>query len=261
MWLPRPIHRVEPEPSFTLHPFIVPEVQINVRVSIDRSGRVIRAESLSRGNALMEHLSKIAVQAARQWTFSPARREGKNVPSEIMLQFQFVNKSLRRAILPSDPLIPIAQAAARSLGVFAVSGPDENQLRGHNARKSVTKTRGRISVKTFFPGFPAEGLKFLRRLKRNNNREWFLEHKEIYEQKVKIPMTGLVLALGGEIEPVRPRVECRSETSDLSDLSGYSIQPRQDAVQDPHRRRIRAPGNSRSTLEAVFTFTSRLTRF
>jgi len=51
-------------------------------------------------------------------------------------------------------------------------------------------------VKTFFPGFPPEGLKFLRRLKQNNNRDWFLEHKEIYEQQVKLPMTGLVLALG-----------------------------------------------------------------
>jgi hypothetical protein len=93
----RPVNRVEPEASFTLHPFIVPEVQINVRVVIDRSGRVIRAESLSRGNALMEHLSKIAVQAARQWTFSPARHDGQSVPSETMLQFQFVNKSLRKA--------------------------------------------------------------------------------------------------------------------------------------------------------------------
>jgi outer membrane biosynthesis protein TonB len=94
---PWPVNRVEPEPSFSLHPFIVPEVQINVRVIIDRGGRVVRAESLSRGNPLMEHLSKIAVKAARQWTFSPARRDGQSVPSETMLQFQFVNKSLRRA--------------------------------------------------------------------------------------------------------------------------------------------------------------------
>jgi hypothetical protein len=94
---PRPLQRVDPEPSFSLHPFIVPEVQINVRVSIDKSGHVVRAESLSRGNALMEHLSKIAVQAARQWTFVPARREDQSVPSEIMLQFQFVNRLLRRA--------------------------------------------------------------------------------------------------------------------------------------------------------------------
>jgi hypothetical protein len=94
---PRPVKRVEPEPSFTLQPFIVPEVQINVRVVIDKSGRVIRAESLSRGNALMEHLSKIAVQAARQWTFSPAWHDGQSVPSETMLQFQFFNKPLRKA--------------------------------------------------------------------------------------------------------------------------------------------------------------------
>jgi uncharacterized protein (TIGR02453 family) len=61
-------------------------------------------------------------------------------------------------------------------------------------------------VKTFFPGFPPEGLKFLRQLKRNNNREWFLEHKEVYELKVKIPMTGLVLALGGEMGRFAPEL-------------------------------------------------------
>ena len=61
-------------------------------------------------------------------------------------------------------------------------------------------------MKTFFPGFPPEGLKFLRRLKRNNNRDWFLEHKEIYEQQVKIPMTGLVLALGGEMGRFAPEL-------------------------------------------------------
>ena len=47
-----------------------------------------------------------------------------------------------------------------------------------------------------FRGFPPEAVEFLRRLKRNNNREWFLKNKETYEQKVKAPMTELVLALG-----------------------------------------------------------------
>jgi uncharacterized protein (TIGR02453 family) len=47
-----------------------------------------------------------------------------------------------------------------------------------------------------FDGFPPEALKFLRQLKRNNNRDWFLAHKEAYELKVKAPMTDLVLALG-----------------------------------------------------------------
>jgi uncharacterized protein (TIGR02453 family) len=46
-----------------------------------------------------------------------------------------------------------------------------------------------------FRGFPPEALRFLRQLKRNNNREWFVAHKEIYELKVKAPMTELILAL------------------------------------------------------------------
>jgi uncharacterized protein (TIGR02453 family) len=57
-----------------------------------------------------------------------------------------------------------------------------------------------------FAGFPSETLAFLRRLKRNNNREWFLKNKEIYEQKVKAPMTELVLALGSEMKEFAPEL-------------------------------------------------------
>lgn len=42
-------------------------------------------------------------------------------------------------------------------------------------------------MESYFPGFPPEGLRFFRQLKRNNNREWFRAHKDIYEQKVKLP--------------------------------------------------------------------------
>jgi uncharacterized protein (TIGR02453 family) len=59
---------------------------------------------------------------------------------------------------------------------------------------------------TTFQGFPPEALPFLRRLKRNNNREWFLKNKEIYEQKVKAPMVKLVLALGRRMEPFAPEM-------------------------------------------------------
>ena len=57
-----------------------------------------------------------------------------------------------------------------------------------------------------FAGFPPEALKFLRQLKRNNDREWFLEHKEIYERKVKEPMVNLVLALGGAMQAFAPEM-------------------------------------------------------
>ncbi len=57
-----------------------------------------------------------------------------------------------------------------------------------------------------FGGFPPETLRFLRQLKRNNNREWFLAHKDVYELKVRAPMTELVLALGEAILQSAPEL-------------------------------------------------------
>jgi uncharacterized protein (TIGR02453 family) len=57
-----------------------------------------------------------------------------------------------------------------------------------------------------FAGFPPETLKFLKQLKRNNNREWFLAHKDVYEEKVKAPMVELVLALGSAIQNLAPEL-------------------------------------------------------
>lgn len=63
-------------------------------------------------------------------------------------------------------------------------------------------------MRNTFPGFPPEALQFFRRLKRNNNREWFLKNKQIYEEKVKAPMTELVLALGREMRGFAPEMQC-----------------------------------------------------
>ncbi len=57
-----------------------------------------------------------------------------------------------------------------------------------------------------FGGFPPETFRFLRQLKRNNNREWFLAHKDVYELRVKAPMTDLVLALGQSIQQSAPEL-------------------------------------------------------
>ncbi len=57
-----------------------------------------------------------------------------------------------------------------------------------------------------FGGFPPETLRFLRQLKRNNNRDWFLAHKDVYEQKVKAPMADLVLELGLTLQASEPEL-------------------------------------------------------
>jgi len=46
-----------------------------------------------------------------------------------------------------------------------------------------------------FEGFPKEGIKFFKRLKQNNKREWFEKHKEEFKSYVKLPMQSFIAAL------------------------------------------------------------------
>lgn len=55
-----------------------------------------------------------------------------------------------------------------------------------------------------FPGFPAEARKFLRALKRNNDRDWFLPRKETFDSKIKAPMYELVGAINAELHKFAP---------------------------------------------------------
>ncbi|MEA5457094.1 DUF2461 domain-containing protein [Sinomonas sp. JGH33] len=49
-----------------------------------------------------------------------------------------------------------------------------------------------------FEGFPAEGPAFYAELEENNTREWWLEHKDVYERAIRGPMLALLDALSGE---------------------------------------------------------------
>lgn len=55
-----------------------------------------------------------------------------------------------------------------------------------------------------FAGFPPEGLQFLRKLKKNNRRDWFAEHKGEYEEFVRFPMETLIASLAGPLEEIAP---------------------------------------------------------
>jgi uncharacterized protein (TIGR02453 family) len=43
-----------------------------------------------------------------------------------------------------------------------------------------------------FRGFPEEGIRFLRELKKHNDRDWFRERKHLYQEHVEQPMAMLV---------------------------------------------------------------------
>jgi uncharacterized protein (TIGR02453 family) len=59
-------------------------------------------------------------------------------------------------------------------------------------------------VRSGFPGFPTEGMAFLRGLARHNDRDWFQPRKQIFEEQVKQPMLELVAALNAEMADFAP---------------------------------------------------------
>ena len=63
---------------------------IRVRVEIDAQGNVTRAEALTPADAgVSGFLNRSAVEAARLWSFTPARQGSVSVPSEMVLSFVF----------------------------------------------------------------------------------------------------------------------------------------------------------------------------
>jgi uncharacterized protein (TIGR02453 family) len=64
-----------------------------------------------------------------------------------------------------------------------------------------------------FPGFPKEGLQFLRSLKRHNNREWFQERKSIYETSLKQPMHNLIAMLAQDFQAFAPEMVASPKVS------------------------------------------------
>lgn len=46
-----------------------------------------------------------------------------------------------------------------------------------------------------FEGFPKESVAFLKKLKRNNNRDWFKAHKDDYERFIKFPMRCFIASM------------------------------------------------------------------
>ena len=63
------------------------------------------------------------------------------------------------------------------------------------------------------PRFPPQALKFLRALKRNNRREWFLAHKEDYEAHVRQPMLACIEHLADDFRAFAPELVASPKTS------------------------------------------------
>lgn len=58
-----------------------------------------------------------------------------------------------------------------------------------------------------FEGFPKQGLQFLKKLKRNNNRTWFESHKHEYEEYLKLPMQSFIFSLQSHFSAFAPEFD------------------------------------------------------
>jgi outer membrane biosynthesis protein TonB len=64
-------------------------VEVDVKVRIDETGRVVKAEPLPGTEPVSSSLVGAARNAAMQWRFEPARRGNQPLPSDLVLKFQY----------------------------------------------------------------------------------------------------------------------------------------------------------------------------
>jgi uncharacterized protein (TIGR02453 family) len=57
-----------------------------------------------------------------------------------------------------------------------------------------------------FQGFSRETVSFFSQLRRNNNKEWFERHRDIYEAHVLEPAKAFVLAMGNRLKTISPHI-------------------------------------------------------
>jgi len=90
---PVPAKQVAPILPSNLRALIQTRMKVAISVTVDASGKVTEAqgkvETPNSGGALGEFLKRAAVEAARQWSFEPARVNGRAVQGTCVIQFEF----------------------------------------------------------------------------------------------------------------------------------------------------------------------------
>jgi uncharacterized protein (TIGR02453 family) len=70
-----------------------------------------------------------------------------------------------------------------------------------------------LSKEKQFEGFSAETVFFLKNLKENNNREWFLARKKDYNRKVLKPAGDFVIEMGELLQKISPGIQAEPKVN------------------------------------------------
>jgi protein TonB len=81
--------QVTPRLDSTIRGVLVNDVEIEVKLQIDATGRVVQAQAIHTETGLREHMERAAVEAAMRWRFKPASIDGTAVPSVTVVKFVF----------------------------------------------------------------------------------------------------------------------------------------------------------------------------
>ncbi|HEX8894538.1 MAG TPA: TonB family protein, partial [Terriglobales bacterium] len=95
-------HKVIPNVPRNAMNTITGTVRVSVKVAVDASGAVSHASFISRGPS--EYFANQAFEAARKWTFTPPTIDGRAIPSEWRLTFEFKSngtKAVAQRTLPT----------------------------------------------------------------------------------------------------------------------------------------------------------------
>ncbi len=86
---PKAIRKVAPEVPASIKSRIKASVPIDVKVQVDAKGRVTSAGPVKKHTGVEGFLAQKAVAAAKQWKFTPAKRDGKAVAGSQTIHFVF----------------------------------------------------------------------------------------------------------------------------------------------------------------------------
>jgi TonB family protein len=93
----QPLNQVMPEISSRARSTIHGTVRVVVKIRVDASGAV---ETATPASSPSRFFSDAAVQAAKQWDFTPAKISGQAVPSDWLVRFDFTPTDTK--VLPSQ---------------------------------------------------------------------------------------------------------------------------------------------------------------
>ena len=96
----RPLAQVVPEVAEEARETLIGTLRVSVRTHVDGAGHVVTANLESPGPS--RYFAKVALEAARRWTFEPLTKPGQEGSGDWILNFEYTRKSTNVSAMPVD---------------------------------------------------------------------------------------------------------------------------------------------------------------